>query len=870
MKFGLLNVLALVSVVPLAVALNACGDDSSTSSPAAKLPTEVKDLKELEEHKCDMSVIGEKVFVESEDLLYECDGDAWFKSYDQTKPSSSSAKSSSSMKADGSSDSKNSDKDGSSSSDATTSSSSAKSSSSHQTEILEPEITVNETCTEVGACDAMVKTDISTWHFVRKDNFGDDAEYTYTVDGKDLIVTIKSADGSTDSKTYSMYNMESDAGVEMAFNAAKSTCKNGGGNEHTVMSCVKDSVRTMPDCNKDIEGYIGLDGSVYRICKSDEWRNASNMEIDTYGKECVEGSLLYGKVDTSKAYICDGGVFRTATDLEKDTDGEECVEGRMVRGKINKNRAYTCEKGKFRNATTFELDIEGQECVDGAVVWGNINTNRAYTCDGGKFRISTTIEVDTEGEECIDERVVHGKINVDSVYVCDGDKFRLASSIEKAFGAMCTAKVEGRVAKDDAGNKYYCTSSTWKNIMAWSWDVPKEARLNPEIKYGTMTDDRDGKVYKTVQIGKQLWLAENMNYDFPGDDKVSIKISKNSLEDENGAVAGSYYTYQGALNACPVGWHLPDTNEWKELFDYVGGQDVAATALRSQTGWREKVGSYGDETLRFGTDDVGFSAIAAGSFESYYAGNIAFFWGLDTIGEYVSAGVGIQPFFEQAFIEKLDWFSYYPVRCIKGFYWDSTVVPGKMTDNRDGNVYRTIRIGNQEWMAENLIYADSMKTPSLKKMGVHSWDDPERDLRTATYTWAAAIDSVALYNNGKGIVCGKNERCDLPARLQGICPNGWRLPSKEDWETLISAAGDSIAGWVLKAPIGWKELAPGINGLGFSAKCSDQFERSIYWSMTEQDEVYSYGILFGSKRRDAVMVKDDKFRRNPVRCLRDL
>ncbi len=126
MKFGLLNVLALVSVIPLAVALNACSDDSSTSSPATKLPTEVKDLKELEEHKCDMSVIGEKVFVESEDLLYECDGDAWFKSYDQTKPSST--KSSGSKDTDGSSDSRATDKDGSSS-DATTSSSSAKSSS---------------------------------------------------------------------------------------------------------------------------------------------------------------------------------------------------------------------------------------------------------------------------------------------------------------------------------------------------------------------------------------------------------------------------------------------------------------------------------------------------------------------------------------------------------------------------------------------------------------------------------------------------------------------------------------------------------------------------------------------------------------------
>lgn len=58
--------------------------------------------------------------------------------------------------------------------------------------------------------------------------------------------------------------------------------------------------------------------------------------------------------------------------------------------------------------------------------------------------------------------------------------------------------------------------------------------------------------------------------------------------------------------------------------------------------------------------------------------------------------------------------------------------------------------------------------------------------------------------------------------------------------------------------------------LSYSLLNSQPEESSIYWSTTEQDEVYSYGILFGSKRRDAVMVKDDKLRRNPVRCLRDL
>jgi len=79
--------------------------------------------------------------------------------------------------------------------------------------------------TNVKTCDEMVKEDVNTWHFIRKDAFGDDAEYIYKAEGRDLIVTIKDAHGSNDTKTYSMYNMESEVGVEMAYQAAKATCK---------------------------------------------------------------------------------------------------------------------------------------------------------------------------------------------------------------------------------------------------------------------------------------------------------------------------------------------------------------------------------------------------------------------------------------------------------------------------------------------------------------------------------------------------------------------------------------------------------------------------------------------------------------------
>ena len=81
--------------------------------------------------------------------------------------------------------------------------------------------------TNVKTCDEMVKEDVNTWHFIRKDAFGDDAEYIYKAEGRDLIVTIKDSHGSNDTKTYSMYNMESEVGVEMAYRAAKATCEDG-------------------------------------------------------------------------------------------------------------------------------------------------------------------------------------------------------------------------------------------------------------------------------------------------------------------------------------------------------------------------------------------------------------------------------------------------------------------------------------------------------------------------------------------------------------------------------------------------------------------------------------------------------------------
>ena len=112
--------------------------------------------------------------------------------------------------------------------------------------------------------------------------------------------------------------------------------------------------------------------------------------------------------------------------------------------------------------------------------------------------------------------------------------------------------------------------------------------------YGTFSDSRDGKVYKTVTIGEQTWLAENLAYlpvVYPSNigsssalyyvnDYYGYDINE-AIITTNYQIYGALYNWPAALVACPIGWHLPSDYEWNELVDYLGGEDVAGGKLKS-------------------------------------------------------------------------------------------------------------------------------------------------------------------------------------------------------------------------------------------------------------------------------------------------
>ena len=135
-----------------------------------------------------------------------------------------------------------------------------------------------------------------------------------------------------------------------------------------------------------------------------------------------------------------------------------------------------------------------------------------------------------------------------------------------------------------------------------------------EAEIGDFKDPRDGRVYKTVKIGKQIWMAENLDYgEFVVSDAVEELTPGQKLyyddDKETGRRQGGLYTWDIAKQSCPPGWHLPTVEEWEELEAHIMSKDVpeeeVGTSLKSKSGWEETEKGNG-------TDLMGFNALPSG------------------------------------------------------------------------------------------------------------------------------------------------------------------------------------------------------------------------------------------------------------------
>lgn len=148
---------------------------------------------------------------------------------------------------------------------------------------------------------------------------------------------------------------------------------------------------------------------------------------------------------------------------------------------------------------------------------------------------------------------------------------------------------------------------------------------------------------------------------------------------------------------------------------------------------------------------------------------------------------------------QLDLDSTFPWTPLQGRY-------GWFRDTRDGKAYRSVRIGNATWMAENLDHAGLKGTTGVcpSSSGSSTGGPPDSCARYGRlYTWAEAL-------------AGSSPSASVP--VKGICPDGWHLPTTAEWRALATSEGMAYSslGWSLRATTGWL-TEPGLDTKGFRA-----------------------------------------------------
>ena len=231
---------------------------------------------------------------------------------------------------------------------------------------------------------------------------------------------------------------------------------------------------------------------------------------------------------------------------------------------------------------------------------------------------------------------------------------------------QCTSKREGDTKRNvnklsKMYNEYFiCESGRWhipgeEPASSSSGNEPGSSSVDSgEPVFGELTDARDGRVYKTVKLGSQEWMAENLNYAAEGslcyedDEKNCEKYGRLynweiALDTSNRGCGDNFSgcrlrsDFHPREGICPDGWHVPEHAEWDTLFAYAdahGEGESAGDALQAY---------YRDDYLEktYSSDRFGFNVVPAGVF------NGKEFSGLGTSSEFWTAS-----------IETTDWLSY--------------------------------------------------------------------------------------------------------------------------------------------------------------------------------------------------------------------
>lgn len=302
----------------------------------------------------------------------------------------------------------------------------------------------------------------------------------------------------------------------------------------------------------------------------------------------LNGAPHWNAVDNSPPEPGEDGEFRKGTYDSSVTYVYE-VDRWLVSSIIFAEYGYVVKICNEGNLDTVIIDEKGnyRMCTHSfdAFYWSVVDNSPPEPGEDGEFRKGTYDSTIT--------------------YVYDVDQWRVALSKELLLERACTRSMKHVFFTTEYGDVACLVKESYSQWGTPDWSFYEaDDFLNDSIEYGSVTDDRDGHVYKTVVIGGKTWMAENFGF------KVG-----DGCESPDAETRGCLYDWADALvyqgertfdtsfvnsdsvlfidkkGICMDGWHVPDTLEWKELLE-----SNRAVDFLSVRGWS------------LGTNATGFSA----------------------------------------------------------------------------------------------------------------------------------------------------------------------------------------------------------------------------------------------------------------------
>jgi uncharacterized protein (TIGR02145 family) len=427
--------------------------------------------------------------------------------------------------------------------------------------------------------------------------------------------------------------------------------------------------------------------------------------------------------------------------------------------------------------------------------------------------------------------------------------------------------------------------------------------------------DIDGNVYKTIKIGNQIWMAENLKVTHyrNGDEIPKItdntawskttKGAKCAYENDNNNIEKYGYLYSwnavgDSRNIAPEGWHVPTEEEWNQLEIYLGtkAEDVPSLNWRGSESGKKLKAKAGWDKNGNGTDVYGFSVLPGGyrHYDGNYdgLGNEAVFWTSEEsnmMSAWFRAIISNNSAIKRDGIFKEFAFS---IRCIKDISDNSTSTLNKpkidmINENSgttckdiDGRVYKTVKIGDQVWMAENLRvshYRNGDEIPNIK----------DNDEWKNTKSGAMCTYENSVYNK---ISYGYLYNWFAVNDYRNIAPEGWHVATDDDWKQLEKFLGMSQSnvdetGWrgtdqgnQLKAKTGWENKENNTDLYGFAVQpggfrnyngnFSSMGDDAEFWVVSSDASVAWNRILNNNKNSiyRSKWIKESGF---SIRCVKD-